>query len=321
MKTCVILAGGKSSRMGRDKTLLPFGGFATLTHYGAHKFGRIFERVFVSSKFEKFDPPLPLIKDVGAKEISQLNLARAYEKNVNLQDCGADIFSKQKPNLTKSEADKSVLKNSDAEPMPAQISKKPSPDDNAGKTPNFSHCDNDTAQSQTRILSQNISNLISKNDSALVSDLEQSGQENKILSPQNLPASQIANEWANLSVEPFSPMLALYSILRNFKNESVFIVPADMPFVSEECVRELYKFASEYDMVIAADDSHTHSLCGFFSANLADAAGELFAAGEHKIGLLRSRCRCKIIKFARANEFFNINYPSDYERALKEGKI
>ena len=46
MKTCVILAGGKSSRMGRDKTLLPFGGFATLTHYGAHKFGRIFELAF-----------------------------------------------------------------------------------------------------------------------------------------------------------------------------------------------------------------------------------------------------------------------------------
>ena len=116
-------------------------------------------------------------------------------------------------------------------------------------------------------------------------------------------------------------MLALYSILRNFKNESVFIVPADMPFVSEECVRELYKFVGEYDMVIAADDSHTHSLCGFFSGGLADAAGELFAAGEHKIGLLRGRCRCKIIKFARADEFFNINYPSDYERALKEGKI
>ena len=282
MKTCVILAGGKSSRMGRDKTLLPFGGFATLTHYGAHKFGRIFERVFVSSKFDKFNPPLPLIKDVGAKEISQLNLAREYEKNVNLQDCGADIFSKQKPNLTKSEADKSMLKNSDAEPMPAQIS---------------------------------------KNDSALVSDLEQSGQENKILSPQNLLASQIANERANLSVEPFSPMLALYSILRNFKNESVFIVPADMPFVSEECVRELYKFAGEYDMVIAADESHTHSLCGFFSGDLAGAAGELFAAGEHKIGLLRSRCRCKIVKFAREDEFFNINYQADYEQALKEGKI
>ena len=220
MKTCVILAGGKSSRMGRDKTLLPFGGFATLTHYGAHKFGRIFERVFVSSKFEKFDPPLPLIKDADAEEISQSNLSVASDKNTPTNS--------------------------------AQIS---------------------------------------------------------------------AQDTANLSAPAFSPMLALYSILKNFPNESVFIVPADMPFVGEECVRELYKLAGEYDMVIAADESHTHSLCGFFSGDLANAAGELFAAGEHKIGLLRSRCRCKIVKFAREDEFFNINYQADYEQALKEGKI
>lgn len=219
MKTCVILAGGKSSRMGRDKTLLPFGGFATLTHYGAHKFGRIFERVLVSSKFEKFDPPLPLIKDADAEEISRSNLSVAR---------------------------------------------------------------NDAPTNSAQILAQDTSNL-----------------------------SELA----------FSPMLALYSILKNFPNESVFIVPADMPFVSEECVRKLYKFAGEYDMVIAADESHTHSLCGFFSGDLAGAAGEFFAAGEHKIGLLRDRCRCKIVKFAREDEFFNINYQADYEQALKEGKI
>jgi len=219
MKTCVILAGGKSSRMGRDKTLLPFGGFATLTHYGAHKFGRIFDRVFVSSKFDKFDPPLPLIKDASPKEFSRSNLTESRN---------------------------------DTTPNSAQIS---------------------------------------------------------------------VQDTANLRPDAFSPMLALYSILRNFPNESVFIVPADMPFVSEECVRELYKFSGEYDMVIAADESHTHSLCGFFSGHLADAAGELFPAGEHKIGLLRDRCRCKIVKFANADEFFNINYQADYKQALKEGKI
>jgi probable molybdopterin-guanine dinucleotide biosynthesis protein A len=89
-----------------------------------------------------------------------------------------------------------------------------------------------------------------------------------------------------------------------------------MPFISEECVRELYKFNGEYDLVVAADESHVHSLCGFFSADLASKAGELFAAGEHKIGLLRDRCRCKIVKFKDEKQFFNINYPSDYEEAL-----
>lgn len=182
MENCVILAGGKSSRMGKDKTLLPFGGSPTLTHYQFNKFSRIFSRVFVSSKTEKFNPPLPLIKDVKSDD--------------------------------------------------------------------------------------------------------------------------------------FSPMLALYAILSNFKNGPIFIIPADMPFVGESCVRELYKFTDEYDIVVAADESHTHSLCGFFNANLASSVKELCEANEHKIGLLRDRCRCKIVKFKDEKQFFNINYPSDYEEAL-----
>lgn len=169
--------------MGQDKTLMPFGNFATLTHFQVDKFSQIFENVFVSSKFEKFDPPLRLIKD--------------------------------------------------------KIS------------------------------------------------------------------------------DDFSPMLALYSILSNFKNESVFIVPADMPFVTQKTIEELFKYTNEFDIVIPQDSSHTHSLCGFFGSNLALKAKELYEQKEHKIGLLHSACRCKKVKFEDEKEFFNINYFSDYEAAIK----
>ncbi|MDP1784432.1 MAG: NTP transferase domain-containing protein, partial [Sulfuricurvum sp.] len=30
---CILFAGGKSSRMGSDKSLLPFGGYPTLAQY------------------------------------------------------------------------------------------------------------------------------------------------------------------------------------------------------------------------------------------------------------------------------------------------
>lgn len=183
MKNCVILAGGKSSRMGQDKTLMPFGGFATLTHFQVDKFSKFFDNVFVSSKFEKFNPPLAIIKDA-------------------------------------------------------------------------------------------------------ISD-------------------------------DFSPMLALASILSNFKDESVFIIPADMPFVSPSSVMKLCKFTDEFDIVIPQDGSYTHSLCGFFSSNLALKAKELYEKGEHKIGILHSVCKCKKVKFENDKEFFNINYFSDYEEAIK----
>lgn len=53
---CVIFAGGKSSRMGEDKALLPFSGFATLTEYQYSRLSKLFKNVYISTKEkEKFN--------------------------------------------------------------------------------------------------------------------------------------------------------------------------------------------------------------------------------------------------------------------------
>ena len=50
-----IIAGGKSSRMGSDKALLPFGEFKTLTEFQLNRFKPYFPRLHVSAKnSEKF---------------------------------------------------------------------------------------------------------------------------------------------------------------------------------------------------------------------------------------------------------------------------
>ena len=60
---CIIFAGGKSSRMGEDKALLPFSTFDTLTEYQFSKLSKIFTNVYISAKSkEKF--PLHLQKYV-----------------------------------------------------------------------------------------------------------------------------------------------------------------------------------------------------------------------------------------------------------------
>jgi len=62
---CVIFAGGKSSRMGEDKSLLPFGGFNTLTHYQLSKLSKLFKTVYISSKDKnKFDFEANYIEDI-----------------------------------------------------------------------------------------------------------------------------------------------------------------------------------------------------------------------------------------------------------------
>ncbi len=51
---CVIFAGGKSSRMLEDKSLLPFGDFDTLIEYQYTKLSKIFTDVYISSKNDNF---------------------------------------------------------------------------------------------------------------------------------------------------------------------------------------------------------------------------------------------------------------------------
>jgi len=59
----VIFAGGKSSRMGKDKSLLPFKDFPTLTQFQHHKLSQIFNKVYISTKIDKFNFECSIIKD------------------------------------------------------------------------------------------------------------------------------------------------------------------------------------------------------------------------------------------------------------------
>ncbi|PHQ66008.1 MAG: molybdenum cofactor guanylyltransferase [Sulfurimonas sp.] len=61
---CVIFAGGKSSRMGEDKSLLPFAGFNTLTEFQLSRLNKIFKTVYISCKDKsKFDFDANYIED------------------------------------------------------------------------------------------------------------------------------------------------------------------------------------------------------------------------------------------------------------------
>jgi molybdopterin-guanine dinucleotide biosynthesis protein A len=68
---CVLFAGGKSSRMGKDKALLPFDNMESLAKYQYKRLEKIFERVYLSAKdadlFEHFDANV--IEDEIGKDV------------------------------------------------------------------------------------------------------------------------------------------------------------------------------------------------------------------------------------------------------------
>jgi len=71
---CVIFAGGKSSRMGEDKALLPFGSFSTLTEYQYTRLSKIFTNVYISCKhknkfnFSKENDSANFIEDLPSED-------------------------------------------------------------------------------------------------------------------------------------------------------------------------------------------------------------------------------------------------------------
>lgn len=76
----VIFAGGKSSRMGEDKSLLPFGGFETLSAFLFHKLTPLFGRVYLSAKTQKFGFEAPLILDSYPQSSPLVGIVSVFEQ-------------------------------------------------------------------------------------------------------------------------------------------------------------------------------------------------------------------------------------------------
>ena len=96
---CVIVAGGKSSRMGSDKSLLPFGSSQTLTQYQLDKHKNNFVSLHVSCKTkEKFDFKASFIEDT--KEFDEYSPLIALYSILKKFDTPVCILSVDTPFVT-----------------------------------------------------------------------------------------------------------------------------------------------------------------------------------------------------------------------------
>ena len=77
--SAVIIAGGKSSRMGKDKALLPFGTFPTLSEFQYHKLSKLFQNVYISSKENKFAFPCMVIEDIHKEDSPLVAIISVFE--------------------------------------------------------------------------------------------------------------------------------------------------------------------------------------------------------------------------------------------------
>ena len=75
----ILFAGGKSSRMGRDKALLPFANFPTLSEYQYRRLEKLFSEVYLSAKEDKFDFDANIIYDTNNASSPLVGLISVFE--------------------------------------------------------------------------------------------------------------------------------------------------------------------------------------------------------------------------------------------------
>ena len=103
---CILFAGGKSSRMGTDKALLPFASFTTLTEFQYTRLKKIFQNVYISCKnSDKFDFEADFIEDSVQTDVfaptagfiatfSALQTEKIFVLSVDTPFINADIIKK-----------------------------------------------------------------------------------------------------------------------------------------------------------------------------------------------------------------------------------
>ncbi len=115
MQTAVIFAGGKSSRMGEDKALLPLGKYPSMTELQFRKLQTLFSNVYVSTKEDKFDFDAPLIQDHYPQSSPMVGLASVLAK---LPDAPLFILSVDMPLLTTKEIERLLQHYERSDPQP-----------------------------------------------------------------------------------------------------------------------------------------------------------------------------------------------------------
>lgn len=121
--------------------------------------------------------------------------------------------------------------------------------------------------------------------------------------------------------EDIGPIEGIYRILKEAKEEYVFICAADMPFIKKELVSYMAEFiSSDYDCFCLMDEEHIHPLCAIYSKRMLGLIEELIAKGQYRLMNILNGVRTKYIRLEMTcfdkKIVKNINTRDEYKRLV-----
>lgn len=115
----------------------------------------------------------------------------------------------------------------------------------------------------------------------------------------------------------FAPTAGFVAVFERLKNERIFVLSVDTPFVDETIIQMLLDADTiHYDAVISKTPSGTHPMAGIYHRSLLEQLQRMLHEGDHRLGKLLSSVRTRYVQFPKEELFSNLNHPNEYEEAV-----
>ncbi len=116
----------------------------------------------------------------------------------------------------------------------------------------------------------------------------------------------------------YAPTAGFAAILEQLKDERVFVLSVDTPFVDADIIARLLEADhTDLDAVIARTPTGSHPMCGIYHKSLLPSFQKMLKDDNHRLGMLLKNSRTTFIEFSDEAKFSNLNHPHEYEAALK----
>ena len=117
--------------------------------------------------------------------------------------------------------------------------------------------------------------------------------------------------------EESSPLVGIISVFETLEVDEVFILSVDAPFVNKEVIKELLDHEEEFDAIIAKSAGRVQPLCGIYKRSILPLAYKYLREGNHRLNDLLKEANTQFVIFEDDTPFINLNYPHEYEEAIK----
>ncbi len=116
----------------------------------------------------------------------------------------------------------------------------------------------------------------------------------------------------------FAPTAGFVSIFKELKDEKIFVLSVDAPFVREQEIRKLLDSDSSntFDATIAQTPFGIQPMCGIYHRSLENKFIQMLTNDNHKLGYLLKDANTNFVSFSDDKAFLNLNHPHEYQEAL-----